>query len=221
MNAEQARFNMIEQQIRPWEVLDANVLDLLAVVRREDYVPDALRQLAFVDMQLPLRESGARGQCMLEPKVEARLLQALYLQRHESVLEIGTGSGHMAALLAHRAQQVLTVEIVPELADAAASRLASCGVINVRVLTGDGALGMPGQAPFDAIVLSGSVAQVPQRLLAQLKVGGRLIAVIGDEPMMRATLVERLGDDDYRQTVLFDTVTPRLLGFDEPSRFRF
>ena len=221
MNVEQARFNMIEQQIRPWEVLDANVLDLLAVVRREDYLPVALRHLAFVDMQLPLREGGARGQCMLEPKVEARLLQTLHLQRHESVLEIGTGSGHMAALLAHRAQQVLTVDIVAELADAAASRLASCGVTNVRVLTRDGALGMPGQAPFDAIVLSGSVAEVPQRLLAQLKVGGRLIAVIGDEPMMRATLVERLDDDDYRQTVLFDTVAPRLLGFDEPSRFRF
>lgn len=221
MNVELARFNMIEQQIRPWDVLDQDVLSLLAVVKREDFVPPAYRALAFVDTEVPLRRGGAEGQVMLAPRVEARLLQDLAVQRHEQVLEIGAGSGFMAALLGHRAQQVTTYEIEPALADMARSNLARAGVANVRVVAGDGAGGLPEQAPFDVILLSGSVAQVPQHLFDQLKVGGRLAAVVGSEPMMRAVVYTRTGNgpNDLRADEMFDVVLPRLRGFDEPSRF--
>ena len=221
MNLEQARFNMIEQQIRPWEVLDPGVLSLLSIVKREDFVPPAYRALAFVDTEVPLREGGARGQSMFSPKVEARLLQDLAVARHEQVLEIGAGSGHMAALLAHKAQQVTSFEIVPELARMAEANLRRAAVMNARVIEGDGSRGLPEQAPFDVILLSGSVARVPQHLLEQLKVGGRLAAIVGFEPIMRATLVRRVGEDEYASVELFDTVAPRLLGFDEPTRFSF
>jgi protein-L-isoaspartate(D-aspartate) O-methyltransferase len=221
MNLEQARFNMIEQQIRPWEVLDQGVLDLLAEVRREDFVPSACRALAFVDMQVPLREHGERGQCMLEPKVEARLLQDLQVRRHEKVLEVGAGSGYMAALLGRLAQRVVTLEIVPELVAMATANLQRAGLRNVTVREGDGARGLAGEAPFDAIVLSGSVAEVPRALLEQLKIGGRLIAIVGDDPVMRATLVTRVTEHDFGRVETFDTVAPRLLGFDEPTRFHF
>jgi protein-L-isoaspartate(D-aspartate) O-methyltransferase len=221
MNVEQARFNMIEQQIRPWEVLDQGVLSLLSIVKREDFVPPAYQALAFVDTEVPLREGGARGQSMFSPKVEARLLQDLAVARHEQVLEIGAGSGHMAALLAHKAQQVTSFEIVPELARMAEANLRRAAVMNARVIEGDGSRGLPEQAPFDAIVLSGSVAAVPQHLLEQLKTGGRLAAIVGFEPIMRATLVRRVGEDEYASVELFDTVAPRLLGFDEPTRFVF
>ena len=224
MNTETARFNMIEQQIRPWEVLDPHVLGLLATVRREDFVPPGLRALAFVDTQVPLLEHDTAGPCMLEPKVEARLLQELQVQRHEKVLEIGTGSGFMAALLAHRAQQVLTLESQPELARLARASLLRNGLANVRVIdvTADaGAHGLAAEAPFDVIVLSGSVPEVPRELLQQLKPGGRLAAVVGDEPVMRARLFKRVGDAAWSETDLFDTVAPRLQGFAEPTRFHF
>jgi protein-L-isoaspartate(D-aspartate) O-methyltransferase len=221
MNVEQARFNMIEQQIRPWEVLDPDVLTLLAVMKREDFVPAAQRSLAFVDMMVPLREGGAAGQCMLEPKLEARLLQELRLQRHEKVLEVGAGSGYMAALLAHRAQQVFSLEIVPELAELAQANLKRAGVVNATVRQADGAKGLPGEAPFDAIVLSGSMASVPQALLDQLKIGGRLVAIVGQEPMMRAKLITRTGEREFGEVHLFDTVAPRLLNFPEAPRFSF
>jgi protein-L-isoaspartate(D-aspartate) O-methyltransferase len=217
MNIEQARFNMIEQQIRPWDVLDPGVLSLLALVHREDFVPAAYRAMAFVDTQVPLPQ----GQVMLEPKVEARLLQELAPQRHEKVLEIGAGSGHMAALLAHKAQQVITVEIEPTLAKLAAENLRRAGVHNVTVREGDGAAGVPAEAPFDAILLSGSVASLPQALLEQLKIGGRLAGIVGVEPVMRALLVTRVSDGEFQRRELFDTVAPRLVGFDEPPRFKF
>ena len=220
MNTELARFNMIEQQIRPWEVLDASVLSLLSVVRREDFVPPLHRAMAFVDMQVPL---GA-GQSMLEPKVEARLLQELQLKRHEKVLEIGAGSGFMAALLAHRAMQVHTLECRPALAAMARENLRLAGVVNAMVVEVDaaaGARGLPKEGPFDAIVLSGSVASVPQALLLQLKPGGRLVAVVGAEPIMRACLYTRAGDAAWAQAELFDTVAQRLEGFAEPARFHF
>lgn len=217
MNIELARFNMIEQQIRPWNVLDPAVLGLLAVVRREDFVPTAYRALAFVDCEVPLPE----GQVMLAPKVEARLLQELQLQRHERVLEVGAGSGFMAALLAHRARSVLSLELHASLATMAASNLRRAGIANTKVRVLDGARGVPDDAPFDAIVLSGSVSSVPQTLLQQLTPGGRLIAVVGDEPMMHAVLVQRLSDSRYETRDLFDTVAPRLRGFEEPSRFTF
>jgi protein-L-isoaspartate(D-aspartate) O-methyltransferase len=224
MKTELARFNMIEQQIRPWDVLDAQVLELLASVRREDFVPAAHRALAFVDTQVPLLPGQPHGPAMLEPKVEARLLQALQVQRHESVLEIGAGSGFMAALLGHRAQKVTTLECRPELARMARENLARAGLTNVRVVdcsAADGARGLPAEAPFDAIVLSGSVAEVPPALLQQLKPGGRLVAVVGQEPVMRARLYTRTGDAAWAQADLFDTVAPRLDGFAEPPRFSF
>ena len=224
MNTEIARFNMIEQQIRPWEVLDQTVLSLLASVRREDFVPPAKRALAYADTQVPLLEGDALGPCMLEPKVEARLLQELQLQRHERVLEIGTGSGFMAALLAHRCMQVFTLECHPALVEMARDNLQRNGVMGAQVLhvsPEQGALGLPAEAPFDAIVLSGSVAQVPRSLLEQLKVGGRLVAVVGELPIMRARLFTRAGPSAWSDVDLFDTVAPRLLGFGEPSRFKF
>jgi protein-L-isoaspartate(D-aspartate) O-methyltransferase len=234
MNTEIARFNMIEQQIRPWEVLDAGVLALLATMRREDFCPPALRALAFVDTQVPLlhnapgmhthAEGHAPGACMLEPKVEARLLQELQVQRHEKVLEIGTGSGFMAALLAHRAQHVHTLECRAVLADTARHSLARNGLGNVtvhHVSAAQGAAGLPAEGPFDVIVLSGSVAEVPAALLQQLKPGGRLVAIVGEEPVMRARLFTCAGPAAFAQTDLFDTVAPRLEGFAETSRFHF
>jgi protein-L-isoaspartate(D-aspartate) O-methyltransferase len=217
MNIEQARFNMIEQQIRPWDVLDQAVLQLLAVVRREDFVPPAHRALAFVDTEIPLPE----GQCMLAPRVEARLLQELKVQRHECVLEVGAGSGFMAALLGHRAREVITLDNRPALARMAADNLRRAGVTNVEVREADGRHGLPDAGPFDAIMLSGSVASVPQALLSQLKPGGRLITVEGAEPMMQAVLYTAQPGGAYAKTVLFDTVTPRLDGFAEPTRFHF
>ncbi len=224
MNTELARFNMIEQQIRPWDVLDPVVLDLLATMRREDFVPTAYRALAFVDTQVPLLPGAPDGACMLEPKVEARLLQELRLQRHEKVLEIGTGSGFMAALLAHRAMHVHTLECRPELARAASEALRRTGVLNATVHEVEaavGACGLAAEGPFDAIVLSGSVAEVPHGLLEQLKPGGRLVAVVGNEPIMTARLITRTAQNAYAQRDLFDTVAPRLLGFAEPVRFNF
>ncbi|HRC38722.1 MAG: protein-L-isoaspartate O-methyltransferase [Rubrivivax sp.] len=224
MNIEIARFNMIEQQIRPWEVLDPAILSLLATVRREDFVPPAMRALAFVDTQVPLLPGEPDGPRMLEPKQEARLLQELQVQRHEKVLEIGTGSGFMAALLAHRAMQVHTLECRPELVRMARDSLRRNGIANVsvhEVSAAAGARGLPGEAPFDAIVLSGSVAEVPPVLLTQLKVGGRLVAVVGELPMMRARLFKRVGDAAWSDIDLFDTVAPRLAGFNERTRFHF
>ena len=217
MNIELARFNMIEQQIRPWDVLNPGVLELLGVVKREDFVPTAYQSMAFVDTEVPL----PGGQCMLAPKVEARILQELDVHKHERVLEIGTGSGFMAALLAHKSQHVTTFEINPELARFAARNLKRAGVMNVDVRATDGARGLASDAPFDVIVLSGSVAEVPAALLAQLKVGGRLVAIVGQEPVMRAMLVRRSTDQGFEHTVLFDTVAQRLSGFSEPTRFQF
>ena len=217
MNIEQARFNMIEQQIRPWEVLDPAVLSLLTVVKREDFVPAAYRALAFVDTEVPL----PGGQCMLAPRVEARLLQELQLQRHETVLEIGAGSGFMAALLAHRVRHVVSLEISPVLAQLAQDNLRKAAVMNAAVRCQDGVMGVPDEAPFDAILLSGSVAEVPQVLLQQLKIGGRLLAIVGDEPVMRARLYRRTDGASWSQADLFDTVAPRLRGFPESARFSF
>jgi protein-L-isoaspartate(D-aspartate) O-methyltransferase len=217
MDIEQARFNMVEQQIRPWDVLDGSVLALLSAVRREDFVPSAYRTMAFVDTEIPLPE----GQCMLAPKVEARLLQEAQVHRHERVLEVGAGSGYMAALLSHRALSVVSFEIRPGLAAMARANLQRAGCANVMVREGDGSRGLPDEAALEVIMLSGSVAVVPQNLLAQLKVGGRLIGVVGEQPVMRAVRVTRTGESSFSTVELFDTVAPRLERFDEPSRFRF
>ena len=224
MNVEQARFNMIEQQIRPWDVLDAHVLELLAVVRREEFVPPAHRALAFADLEVPLKPGEAAvaaGQVMLAPRVEARMLQDLQVAKHEKVLEVGTGSGFMAALLGHRAQRVLSLEIDTELAATARANLQRAGVLNVEVREADGARAdLSSDGPFDVIVLSGSVAELPQALLSLLKPGGRLMGIVGDEPVMRATLVQHAGNG-LISTQPWDSNAPRLLHFPEPARFRF
>jgi protein-L-isoaspartate(D-aspartate) O-methyltransferase len=217
MNFEQARFNMIEQQIRPWNVLDDQVLRLLAVVKREDFVPLAHKALAFVDMEIPL----GHGQCMLAPRLEARLLQDAAVQRHEKVLEIGAGSGYMAALLAHQAQRVITLEINPDLVTMARSNLQKAGIHNAEVRQVDGSVGAAAEGPFDVIMLSGCVAEVPQNLLAQLKVGGRLLAIVGQEPVMRATIVARRSETEFQTRQPWDCAAPELLNFAVPSQFRF
>lgn len=217
MNIEQARFNMVEQQIRPWNVLDLSVLELLSVVKRETFVPAAFKGLAFADMEIPL----GFGQCMLAPRMEARLLQDLAIQAHETVLEIGAGAGYMAALMAHKAHRVLSLEMVPELATMARNNLRLAGIQNAEVRAGDGADQAAAEETYDVIVLSGSVAEVPQHLLALLKVGGRLAAVVGDEPVMRATFVTRTSASDYRTIQPWDCDAPRLQNFGELSKFKF
>ncbi len=224
MNFEQARFNMIEQQIRPWEVLDAQVLSLLATVKREDFVPKPYQGLAFADLEIPLPPQRHPSQCMLSPKVEARLLQDLSVHKHEKVLEIGAGSGYMAALLAHRAQHVTTLEIEPELVRMASENLQKAGVHNAVVLEHDGGQTTnPAElsGPFDVILISGSVAEVPEALKHRLKPGGRLMAIVGSEPVMSATLITRVGEQAWRTEQKWETVAPRLRNFPEPSAFRF
>jgi len=217
MNIEQARFNMIEQQIRPWDVLDAEVLELLLVVKRENYVPAAHKALAFVDAEIPL----PGGQSMLNPKIEARLLQDVSLKKHESVLEIGTGSGYMAALLAHKGRHVTTVEVSPELKALAEKNLADNGVTNVTVELGNGAQGWANGAPFDVIVVTGSLPVLPEALLQQLKVGGRLAAIIGQAPAMKAQLITRTGEAGYDTRTLFETDVKPLSSATTPSTFSF
>ena len=221
----QARYNMIEQQIRPWNVLNAGVLELLAVVRREDFVPPAYRSMAFMDIEIPLlgndaEEAVRRGHSMLQPRVEARMLQDLEITGTDRVLEIGAGSGYMAALLAYRAERVVSLEIVPELVEMARENLRDANVHNADVRQGDGALGAIPDGPFDVIVLSGSVADVPSNLLALLRDGGRLGAIVGGEPVMRFTLTRRSGDR-FETTTPWDTTAPRLVNFPEPSCFTF
>jgi protein-L-isoaspartate(D-aspartate) O-methyltransferase len=225
IDIERARFNMIEQQIRPWDVLDLDILELLSVVKRERFVPLAHRSLAFVDTEIPLlpgaEEALRNGHCMLAPRVEARLLQEVSPRPHEKVLEVGAGSGYMAALLAHRAQRVITLELHPELARMARTNLQQAGISNAQVREADGSKGLAAEGPFDVILLSGSVAEVPQALLAQLKVGGRLAAIVGNDPIMRTTVIRRTGDASYTTAQPWDTAAPRLLHFPEPSKFHF
>ena len=221
MNLEQARHNMIEQQIRTWDVLDNDVLQTLVAVRREAFVPEAYRSLAFVDAEIPL----PCGENMLSPKLEARLLQEAQLGHDELVLEIGAGSGYMAALLAQHARHVVTVEIEPELKALAERNLKTYGVGNVSVELGDGARGWAGQGkhgePYDVILLSGSVPVVPEAFLKQLRVGGRLLAVVGDAPAMSACLITRNADDAWDTRKLFETSVRPLRNAARPSAFRF
>jgi protein-L-isoaspartate(D-aspartate) O-methyltransferase len=217
MNIEQARFNMIEQQIRPWDVLDGAVLGLLSRVRREDFVPPAQRALAFTDTEIPLPED----QCMLAPRVEARLLQELRLSGMERTLEVGAGSGFMACLLGHQSRTVTTLEIRASLVEMARQNLSRARLSNVDVVHADASQDSALDGQFDAILLSGSVATVPEGLKARLSVGGRLVAIVGQEPVMRALRITRVAPDAWESTVLFDTVAPRLQGFPQPSRFQF
>ena len=220
---EQARFNMIEQQIRPWEVLDARVLSLLGQIKREQFVPEQLQHLALADLEIPL--GAAEGECMLPPKAEARALQDLDIQPHHTVLEIGTGSGYMAALMSKLGHSVTTLEINPSLAAQAQANLQAAGIANAKVITADAAANdfaaCKALGSFDAIVLSGSVAQVPQALVDLLKPSGRLFAIVGNLPIMRATLIERTGPNSVHTLQPWDFAAPRLRNFPEPSGFSF
>ncbi len=222
MNYDLARFNMIEQQIRPWEVLDAQVLKLLSIIKREDFVPQEHSAKAFADMELPLTGGAmGSGKSMLAPKVQARLVQELTLTANDHVLEIGTGSGFTTALLGALAKTVISLEIDAELAAAAKARIAAAGLGNVQVLCADGSQGWSQGAPYDCILLGGSVQSVPEVLKKQLSLGGRLLAIVGDEPMMRATLVRRVSETDFVTSQPWDTVAPRLQGFAQASTFVF
>ena len=215
MNIELARNNMIEQQLRPWQVSDARVLQLFAAVKREDFVPPAHRSLAFAGLEIAL----PGGQCMLEPSIEARMLQDLAVEPHQTVLEIGTGSGFGTALLAKSAQRVVSLEINPELASMARNNLRNAGIQNAEVREADGSSVTAAEGTYDAILLSGSVAQVPQSLLNLLKIGGRLSAIVGDDPMMRATTVTRISGAEFKTVQSWDAIVPRLQNFPEPARF--
>jgi len=222
MDFERARFNMIEQQIRPWNVLDQDVLDMLSVVRREDFVPPAYRNMAFADLDLPLNLSGrATGETMMSPKIEARLLQELRVRRSDSVLEIGAGSGYMAALLAYRAKHVDSFEIDADLAGFASDNVARAAIANLTIRQADGSKGISEMPTYDVIVLSGSVPFVPDELIERLNPGGRLAAIVGKMPVMQALVTTRGAAEGSTTEVLFETVAKPLRGFRARETFVF
>lgn len=217
MDIEQARHNMIEQQIRPWEVLDPRVLETLQNVPREHFVPEELQELAFVDMNIPL----LHGQVMMSPKLEARLLQELALDNSDRVLEIGTGSGYMTALLARLCAEVDSVDLFPDFIEMAREKLAAHDINNVNFIEGDGARGWSADTRYDAIILTGSVYALPPAYPALLAPGGRLVAIVGEDPIMEAVLLERDGDNAPARRSLFDTSVPPLVGAEKPRGFVF
>lgn len=219
MNLEQARFNMVEQQIRPWEVLDQRVLDAIGALPRDAFVLPELRQLAYADVALPI----GYGETMMTPRLEARMAQSLRLRPTDKVLEIGTGSGFVTALLARLAGHVYSVEVVEALSRAAAERLKAQGIDNVTLAVRDGSRGWIDRAPYDAIAVTGSVPDLdaahPFEL--QLQVGGRLFVVVGEPPIMEAWLITRAGTKAWSRESLFDTDLPPLRGLPERQRFVF
>ena len=217
MNLEIARQNMLEQQIRPWEVLDERVLNLLARSPRENYVPEKYRLLAFADLNVPL----GRGQVMMSPKLEARLLQELELDPKDAVLEIGTGTGYMTSLLASLGRHVYSVEIIPEFSRHAESKLAGHGIENITLAVGDGAQGWDRHGPYDAIIVTGSMPVLPNTIRESLAPDGRLVVVVGQSPAMEAKLIRRMRPDGWSETSLFETVLPPLINAKTPSKFVF
>lgn len=216
-NLEQTRFNMVEQQIRTWDVLDDSVLELLYKMRREEFVPAAYRALAFVDMEIPLE----RGQVMLEPKMEARMLQELKVKKTDKILEVGSGSGYMTALLAEKGAYVYSVEIVPELKTMAELNLHAHNISNVTIELGDAARGWLQHEPYDVIVLTASTPVLPEAFQKSLNPGGRLIAVVGEEPVMETVLVTCEQPGVYNSVKLFETCIPPLINAQQPERFKF
>ena len=216
-NVREARFNMIEQQIRTWEVLDPKVLDLLNEIPREDFVPDTYKGLAFADLEIPL----GNGQMMLSPKVEGRILQALAIKPHETVLEIGTGAGYLTALMAAQAKHVTTVEIDSAIAEKA--KLALAKTANVSAVIGDAANGWDAKnnAKYDVIVFTGGLEISPESTKMQLNLGGRLFAVIGEPPAMQAVLVKRVDELSFKTDVLFETCLPHLVNCPAAKKFEF
>ncbi len=221
IDVERARFNMVEQQIRTWEVLDQEVLDLLFAMRREEFVPRQYRSLAFVDMEIPLAEHATADEKMLAPKLEARMLQELAIKASDRVLEVGTGSGYMTALLAKRGAHVYSVEIVPQFSAQAAARLSAHDIHNVTLEIGDAARGWSKHAPYDAIVLTGSVPVLADEFARCLNPGGRLLAVVGEAPAMEARLVTCAASGACSEVGLFETCIPALRNAPQPERFVF
>ena len=217
MNFEVARFNMVEQQIRTWEVLDPRVLELVGRMPREDFVPPVYRKLAFADMNIPL----GHGQVMMPPKVEARMLQELEISPEDKILEVGTGSGYMTALLASFGAHVYSVEIVPEFSTQAAAKLAALHIDNVTLEVGDAARGWDRHPPYDVIAITGSLPILPDSFRDSLKVGGRLFAIVGQSPVMEAKLIRRVDEGSWSEASLFETALPPLWNVLEPSKFVF
>ncbi len=217
MDFEKARYNMVEQQIRPWNILDKTVLDLLFEAKREEYVPAAYRELALADIEIPL----GFGEAMLPPKLEAKILQAIRLRKSDRVLEIGSGSGYMTALLANHGQHVYSVEIVPELSAMAEKNLKAHHVGNVTLEVGDGSKGWGLHGPYDVIVLTGSTPVLPEEFQRELHLGGRLLAVVGEDPVMKATLVTRIGKESWHTEDLFETRVQPLKNALRAQKFEF
>ncbi len=217
MDMDQARINMVEQQIRPWDVLDQEVLDLLLDVRREEFVPEAYRKLAYADLQIPL----GHGETMWEPKLEGRVLQEVAIAPTDKVLEIGTGSGYLTTLCAHEAHHVYSVEIVPDLKTKAEAALAAHGIRNATVEIGDGARGWTRHGPYDVIIVTGSLPMLPDAFQESLALGGRLFVIVGEAPVMKARLIRRVGEDAYLAADLFETCIAALQNAPQPERFVF
>ena len=217
LNVEQARFNMIEQQIRPCNVFDARILDLLRHVRREHYVPKHLRNLAFADMEIPL----GFGTFMWQPELEARALQELHLTRKDHVLEVGTGSGYLTALLSALAEHVTSVEIVPQLNATAAQNLAANRRDNVTLEIGDASHGWDGATRYDAIVLTGSTPVLPEEFQNSLAVGGRMFAIVGDAPLMQAKVITCIAPGTFETVNIMETCVAPLQHAQQPRRFAF
>ena len=217
MDIEQTRLNMVVQHIRPWYVLDDNVLDLLYRLKREEFVPAESREMAFVDMEIPL----GHDQIMLTPKMEARIVQELHIRKTDKILEVGTGSGYMTALMAERGAHVYSVEIIPELKSMAENNLKAHNITNVTLELGDAARGWNQHEPYDAIVLTASTSVLPSAFQNSLKPGGRLFAIVGEDPVMEALLITCHAPGEFTTTKIFETSTAPLINAQQPTRFSF
>lgn len=217
MDYELARYNMIEQQVRTWDVLDQRVLDMLSIIHREDFVPEQFRKLALADINIPL----AHGQVTMQPKVEARLVQALNVTGDERILEIGTGCGYLTAILARFGKAVTSIDIHPEFTEAAANRLQEHGISNAELYTGDAINGWPTHAPYEVIVVTGSMPVLSKPMQEQLAIGGRMFVILGQSPVMEATLITRVSDTQWFHETLFETDLPALIGANPGNTFRF
>ena len=215
LNFEEARHNMIVQQIQPWNVRDDKVLELLQRIPREDFVPAKYKEHAFTDMNIPL----SNGQEMMSPKLEAYMLQALQVNDKDKVLEIGTGTGYVTALLASQSRHVITVDIDADAQKHAEEKLNAHQITNVTYEVGDAALGWDKHKPYDVIAITGSLPILPEIFQRNLNVGGRLFAIVGDAPAMEVILITRVKDNEWTHKVLLETNIPALINAAEPERF--